>query len=230
MIYDADTHEKPQSHYEQAAETTKATPSQVRKQALAYMDLLDGWCSKEKGSILVDLVLKTKPEIIVEIGVWGGKSLVPMAYALKVNGRGRIVGIDPWSNQASVEEVANPDNKAFWAHVNHTAVMNGLIEKMREFNLENEIELIRATSEEATPIEEIDILHVDGNHSDKTSYFDVVKWGPLVKKGGWIIFDDMTWYENGKYTTARAVEWLNMHCIKLAQFSDNCDWGIWVKP
>jgi hypothetical protein len=50
-----------------------------------------------------------------------------------------------------------------------------------------------------------------------------------VKKGGWIVFDDMTWFENGIYTAARAVEWLDEHCVRFAQFSENCDWGIWYK-
>jgi len=62
-----------------------------------------------------------------------------------------------------------------------------------------------------------------------TSYLDVTKWVPLVKSGGWIIFDDITWYENGQFTNARAVDWLNAHCKKFAEFQDNCVWGIWVK-
>ena len=78
--------------------------------------------------------------------------------------------------------------------------------------------------------ESIDILHIDGNHSDYTSYIDVTKWVPLVNPGGWIIFDDMTWYENGQFTASRATRWLDEHCIKFAEFSDICAWGIWVKP
>jgi hypothetical protein len=96
--------------------------------------------------------------------------------------------------------------------------------------LEHQIKLIRGTSLEVQPIFDIDILHIDGNHSDVTSYIDVTKWVPLVKSGGWIIFDDMTWYENGKFTNARAVEWLDTHCKKIAEFQDNCVWGVWVKP
>ena len=68
------------------------------------------------------------------------------------------------------------------------------------------------------------------HHSDVTSYVDVTKWVPLMKSGSWIVFDDMTWYENGVFTTARAVEWLNAHCYKLAEFKDNSVWGIWIKP
>lgn len=201
----------------------------VKQQAFAYMDQLDGWCSKQKASFLIDLILRSRPGIIVEIGVWGGKSLVPMACALRANGAGTVYGIDPWSNTASIEEVQNEDNKAFWGTVDHEAVMRSLINKILYFQLQDQIVLMQRTSEEAPPINNIDILHIDGNHSEKTSYFDVQKWVPLVKSGGWIIFDDMTWSENGSGTTARAVEWLDANCTKIAEFSDNCVWGIWVK-
>ena len=76
----------------------------------------------------------------------------------------------------------------------------------------------------------IDILHIDGNHSEQASYLDVTKWVPLVRSGGWIFFDDMTWFENGVFTTARAVEWLNANCYKLAECTDVCTWGVWIKP
>jgi hypothetical protein len=75
------------------------------------------------------------------------------------------------------------------------------------------------------------MLHIDGNHSDETSYIDVTKWVPFVKQGGLIIYDDITWSENGVTASqARAVAWLDEHCIKLAEFSDVCVWGIWLKP
>lgn len=221
----------PVTQIEQVVEANKiASPSKIKLQAFAYMDQLEGWCSKEKAGVLIDLILKNRPESILEIGVWGGKSLVPMAYALKANGKGKIYGIDPWSNYESVQHVMNESNIAFWNYVDHESVMKGLISKIEQFDLKNQVELIRNTSAGATPMENIDMLHVDGNHSEQTSYFDVKKWVPHVRSGGVIIFDDMTWYENNTYTTARAVKWLNENCIKFAEFSDTCVWGIWIKP
>jgi predicted O-methyltransferase YrrM len=221
---------QPASHYEQVVVKPEPIAADVRRQAFEYMEQLDGWCAKPKAAILIDLILKEKPLTIVEIGVWGGKSLIPMAHALRANSKGKIFGIDPWDNNASIEEVKSETNKTFWSYADHGMVLRGLMQKIEEFDLENQIELIKATSANAPVISEIDILHIDGNHSDKTSYFDVTKWAPLVKKGGWIIFDDMTWFENDVFTTARAVGWLNTNCIKFGEFSDTCVWGIWVKP
>lgn len=221
-------HAKPPSHMEYVVSAEEI--AWLKPQAFAFMQQLQGWCSDTKASILMDIVLKTKPNIIVEIGVYGGKSLVPMACALSTNKKGIIYGIDPWDNLASLQGVENESNIGYWSTVPLQEIMEGLIFKIRQFNLEQQIKLIRGTSLEVEPIHDIDILHIDGNHSDVTSYIDVTKWGPLVRSGGWIIFDDMTWYENGKYTNARAVEWLNTHCKKFAEFNDNCVWGIWVKP
>jgi predicted O-methyltransferase YrrM len=168
----------------------------------------------------------------VEIGVWGGKSLIPMACALKALGsEGTVFGIDPWDNLASIEETMEEANRDFWNYASHDIIFRSLVAKINQFELNKEIILIKNTSEDAPIIPSIDVLHIDGNHSQKKSYLDVTKWVPLMNSGGWIIFDDMTWCEKGVYTTARAVEWLDQHCIKVAQFTDiYCTWGIWVKP
>lgn len=202
----------------------------VKSQSLYYMaQIYDGWCTKQKASILIDIILASKPKTIVEIGVWGGKSLIPMAHALKVFG-GKIYGIDPWSNDASVEGVMHEGSRYFWATVNHEDVMRKLIDYVKTFELQNQVELIRASSKDAPIIENIDVLHIDGNHSEITSYLDVTKWVPHVRSGGWIIFDDMNWTESGHVTTSKAVQYLNEHCHKLAEINDICLWGIWYKP
>ena len=55
-----------------------------------------GWQGAQRSLQMAQLILDTKPDVVVEIGVYAGRSLVPMALALKHNGRGRVVGIDPW--------------------------------------------------------------------------------------------------------------------------------------
>jgi predicted O-methyltransferase YrrM len=217
---------KPPSHMEQVITYDAA---RVKQQAFGFMNQLTGWCTESKAEVLIDIILKTRPKKILEIGVYGGKSVVPMACALQALGEGVIYGIDPWDNNAAIQWVMNEDNLRYWALTDLQAIKRGLMMKIRQFNLEDQIVLIETTSEGAQPIHDIDILHIDGNHSDVTSYFDVTKWVPFVKPGGWIILDDMTWYENGVFTTARAAEWLNTHCIKFAEFDDVSVWGIWVK-
>jgi predicted O-methyltransferase YrrM len=216
------------THFEYVVDRRESVHA-VKQQALWYMNFLHGWCSMQKADFIIDLVLQMKPQKIVEIGVWGGKSLIPMAYALKINRSGMIYGIDPWDSIASIQHMHDEGSKAFWRWADHGAIYRGLVQKIEDFDLVNQVELIPATSENAPLIQDIDLLHVDGNHSEETSFFDVQKWVPLVKKGGCIIFDDMTWFENNKYTTEKAVRWLDENCFKVAEFTDVCVWGLWVK-
>ena len=55
--------------------------------------------------------------------------------------------------------------------------------------------------------ESIDILHIDGNHTEDSAYFDAVHWLPKVKQGGYIWFDDVNWS-----TTNKAVRYMKDYC------------------
>lgn len=217
----------PASHYEYVVLqdlNRNSIIQQAKINVFGYMDQLEGWCSKNKAAILMDLVFMLEPSTVVEIGVFGGKSLIPMAAALKVAGKGKIYGIDPWDSKASAEGMEGV-NYEWWSKLDHGNILRYLQTKIVDFALEKQIELIVATSEQAPPIPNIDFLHIDGNHSEKAANLDVIKWVPLVRRGGLIIFDDVTWGTNRS-----AVEWLDKNCTRLAEFHENCDWAVWIKP
>jgi predicted O-methyltransferase YrrM len=216
----------PSSHYEY---TIKATPisssNRVKHAALLAMRKLEGWCSNYKASTLIDLIWLIKAETVVEIGVFGGKSLVPMAFALKATGQGMVYGIDPWSKEASIAHM-DEANQEYWGNLDHNAIYHDLKQKASLFKLDEHITLIPCTSEAADPIEEIDLLHIDGNHSEECSFADVLKWVPLVRSGGIIVFDDVTWG-----TMSKAPKWLDEHCTRFLQVTDEENsWAIWIKP
>lgn len=214
-----------ESHYEIIKDIDRVeAASAVKKSAFQAMDQLEGWCSKFKAGILVDLVLMLKPQNVLEIGVFGGKSLVPMGIACKANKTGTVFGIDPWAAVNSIEGM-DGENLRWWGTIDHEAIYQGLVDKVNKFNLNDQILLLRTTSENAPVLGTIDILHVDGNHSEKAAYFDVTKWVPYVRQGGVVIMDDLNW-EGPK----KAVEWLDGHCVKLVEFNDSgSNWGIWIK-
>lgn len=216
---------KEPSHYEYYLESSVATTSEeVKKRAFSAMGELEGWCTELKASMLIDVVLLLRPQTVVEIGVFGGKSVFPMAFALKQNGHGKIYGIDPWCNADSVVGLDEID-KEWWGKVDHVAILNGLKDKIKQFELSDQIELIRATSKGADPIPNIDILHIDGNHSPDSALFDVKKWVPLVKRGGVIILDDANWEQ-----TQKAVAWMNENCIKFTDYENQTScWAFWIK-
>ncbi|MBI2809024.1 MAG: hypothetical protein HYX68_28910 [Planctomycetes bacterium] len=47
---------------------------------------LEGWCTPEKAQMLAALIIDALPALCVEIGVHGGKSLIPQAMALRQTG------------------------------------------------------------------------------------------------------------------------------------------------
>lgn len=234
MLYDHQpANTQPASHYESTFLKSDSTSFiyQAKQNAFLYMSQLEGWCSKSKASVLIDFVFAMKPNVIVEIGVWGGKSLVPMGYILKVNKQGKAYGIDPWNPIASIEGMDGV-NYDWWKKVDHLKILHDLQARILLYDLNDQIELIQATSQDAPIIENIDILHIDGNHSEAASVLDFYKWVPLVRKGGIILFDDITW-TNEQGSNRKAVELLDEQCIRLFTFHDEfnaTDWAVWVKP
>lgn len=225
MDFNQDFQQTPSSYYEYAAEKKSASNLLgLKLEVFNAMRQLEGWCSNEKASVLIDMIVTLKPEVVVEIGVFGGKSLIPMAFALRFNKTGKIYGVDPWSNIASSEGMDGA-NLNWWSSIDHTKILNDLENKIDKFQLRPQIELIQSTSEDCHPIENIQILHIDGNHSEKTSYLDVTKWVPFVQSGGIIIFDDVNWE-----TTKSATEWLDANCVKFNEYQGDNIWGIWIKP
>lgn len=213
------------SHYECSKTASRPNKKHTFKEnVFKCMDQLEGWCSKEKANILMDEILRTRPNIIVEIGVFGGKSLVPMAFALQYNNNGKIYGVDPWKESDSAAGMEG-QNLEWWSSIDHLKILQGLQNKIQEFHLESQVVLIRETSANCQPIPNINILHIDGNHSEEASYLDVIKWVPLVESGGLIIFDDINWS-----TTKLATEWLDANCDKVAEYMGDNIWGVWSKP
>ena len=194
---------------------------QVKKKIFREMKDLEGWCTYEKASVLMDIIFEHRPDVVVEIGVWGGKSFIPMAAALQYLGKGMIYGIDPWKSEDSIVgfDDANTD---WWSKVNHEKIKNGFLNKLHQLHLTDYSTIIEASSADAPLIGRIDMIHIDGNHSEASALYDVKKWVPHVKKGGYIIFDDVDWP-----TTAKAVKWLNEHCTHVSTYHGM--WGIWIK-
>jgi len=158
----------------------------------------DGWCTLEKAQALAAAVLTLRPNLVVEIGIWAGRSLLPMALAMKQVGKGKIVGLDPWSPEASVEGISGEDLK-WWATVDHERVFNDFNNWIAQDNVGTFIEIHRCRSDQfdhKKMVKDrglIDICHIDGNHGEAASVYDVVHYAANVRVGGLLYFDDLAW-------------------------------------
>lgn len=183
---------------------------ETEKNVIEWAATSEGWCKGERPLQMAQLVIESKPDVVVEIGVFAGGSLIPQALGLKENGSGRIFGIDPWSRRAALDQifVANPETPAadeaiarqWWAEVNLNAMHQLCMEGIWKYGLDHHAVIIRAESQDCFELFEngIDILYIDGSHSEEASCRDVDLYLPRVNGGGYVWFDDAHWNSTQK--------------------------------
>ena len=181
-----------------------------------------GWCSEEKGLALLDLVLEVKPKVVVEIGVFGGASFLPMACGVKHLKSGIIYAIDSWNNIECVKHLDPIEDKEhidWWRTVRLLDVYASFLDKLLLFDYENYAIILRKSSEEAvSDIGAIDILHIDGHRSEEITALDVKLYLPKVVSGGYICLGDtLSFYKQ------KAIEMLleECHVVKVLD-NGNC--------
>lgn len=182
-----------------------------------------GWCTLEKARHLIDKILAAKPDLCVEIGVFGGSSLLPQGMALKALGKGKVIGIDPWTKDAALEEMKGDENKAWWSKIDMEDIYKHAQKNVKTY-CPGFAELWRAKAEDVVTRftdASIDVLHIDGNHSELLSCKDAELYLPKVKPGGFIFFDDIFWADGGtEVTTRKAILFLLEHCARLDLVGD----------
>jgi len=153
---------------------------------------LNGWCSVNKAQHLAAMVCALQPVTAVEIGVFGGKSLIPMAMAMKRIGKGMIIGIDPWDSQASAEGQTE-EHRKWWGEVcNHELVYQAFMQAVHKTGTQNCVKIIRKRSDDVEPPPGVQLLHLDGNHGQQ-AYIDIRRFAPSVVVGGIVVLDDLGW-------------------------------------
>lgn len=150
-----------------------------------------GWCTPENAKIFASVVYALRPETVVEIGVYGGRSLISMALVLKELGSGTIYGVDPWSAKASVEGQQG-EHKTWWGNLNHDEIFKHFEDSVNKVGVRNCVKTIRLTSDEWDPPKNIDILNIDGNHGIQ-AIRDVNRYAVNVRVGGICFMDDLDW-------------------------------------
>lgn len=200
------------------AETSISDWEQYQTEVLLHQSSIHGWCSSEKAKSMMDLIYEVKPEICVEVGVFAGSSIYPTASALKFLQKGQVYAIDPWETHFCLDgyEEDNP-HYLWWKQVDLNWIYLNFLKLLNQFQLTFYCKVIRATGLQALDHfadQSIDILHIDGNHTENIAISDVEHYFPKVKKGGYIWLDDVDWP-----SVLRAKEFLSSNCEKIDSFS-----------
>ena len=164
----------------------------------------EGWCSAEKACALAKIIREERLSRVLEIGVFGGKSLLAIALA-QSNAElpdAITVGVDPWRVYDCVEGESNPANVDWWSNVEmlHT-VHRKCMEALWSAGVIDRVIVLRNSSVAAASFlatHEWDLIHIDGNHSELSSMRDVQLWFPRLRAGGVLVFDDIDWSSTNK--------------------------------
>lgn len=175
-------------------------PAPLNTRIATIVPSITGWCSVEKANDLALAIIKLRSSVTVEIGVWGGRSVVPMALAHQEQDHGIVWAIDPWSPVASTEGY-DKVNSDWWGAQNHEVVYRGFLDTLRLNGVERFVNVIRKKSDDVEPPPVIDMLHIDGQHTEQ-AVRDVERFASKVRDGGFCFVDDIGWSGGGP---ARAV-------------------------
>lgn len=152
---------------------------------------LPGWCSLAKAQKLYELVMENQPSIIVEIGVYGGRSLVALTEAAQIT-NSVVLGIDPYSDDEA-QQVALDGSKMINPPIDWPGVFKAATVAMLPYK---DATIITMTSEDAYslfPYAEVNLLHIDGNHSKEAVLKDLNMWSKKLSKNAIVVLDDTNW-------------------------------------
>ncbi|WP_297371720.1 class I SAM-dependent methyltransferase [Acidocella sp.] len=163
------------------------------------VERLEGWCTPRKAAWLARLVAETGARKIGEIGVYGGRSLVPMALAARGVEGAELWAVEPWSNAAATACETSAENDSWWQNVDMAKIKAGFLEAVRGCGLSAMVRVVELTADQARAAfmldqsQGFDVLHIDGAHAEARALADVRGWLPLVRPGGVIVLDDIGW-------------------------------------
>jgi len=208
-------------------------PESLKQLIESEVPKLPGWTSWERGVELAELIFSEAakersadlPLVFVEIGTFGGRACLPAALAFQQLKRGKAYTIDPWRSLPCLEGESAP-NKEYWSKVPFEDIHQSFMETLWRLGLDDWLVPMRCASHQCHEcFRWIDILLIDGCHSESASKRDTELYLPKVPPQGIVIMDDLRWCDqNGKRTTQAAAKMIEAAGQRIG---GNEDYGVW---
>lgn len=150
-----------------------------------------GWFSEAQRRWYQEQAKKIINGTIVEVGVFGGLSLLSIVEICKVN-ETKLIGIDPWELLESSNEQKIPTD--IWHPILKECRTN-LETIISELKYDN-VTLKQAFSPDVANNfndESLDLIFIDGDHSTESVYNDLRGWFPKLKRNKLIAGHDFGW-------------------------------------
>ena len=150
----------------------------AREDARAAAESVDGWLSERQGIALFEAAARCSGRgAIVEIGSWKGRSTIWLASGARLAGQ-RVVAVDPHVNSRE-DPVAR--------------TLDEFAENIRRAGLEDAVTPLVMSSFEAARVVNggVELLFIDGDHSDTGAEQDADIWLPRIVEGGTVLMHDV---------------------------------------
>lgn len=179
--------------------------TELHSEITKLVPTLPGWATVRKALTLASIVTAIRPSIVVEIGVFAGRSALPMAMALQSNGHGLLLAIDPWKPSESVRNQTQ-EHVDFWSHAEyHDSAKLKFHTMTSALGLADFVSVNESASDDVDPPANADLVHIDGNHSAQ-AIRDANRFGSRVRNGGFCVLDDISWVAKDGCGPANAVQ------------------------
>lgn len=200
-------------------------PDHIKTAIETYVPALDGgdWAALERRCEVAEIIYAAKPKVVVEIGTFGGAGALPIAFALRENNNGgKLFCIDPWRVDYAVEGEWSANADWYKNNINIHEIHRKCMEAIWSHNVDDWLVVIRAASQHVFKLfPRIDVLIIDGCHSEVASFRDARLYVPNVVRGGWVLMDDTDWIvKEGEKTiqsTAKAMQFIEQSCDLVKQ-------------
>jgi len=163
-------------------------------------------------NVLLDVIEQLKPQTVIEVGSWKGKSAIFMARAMKDNGikNPAVICVDTWLG--SFEHYTSYKTDPVWGidkymHNGRPMLYEQFISNVLTALLQDVIVPVALPSNIAYKLLKYHnitakLIFIDGDHSEDECYSDIAMYWDLLEPGGIMIGDDFT---TGWYTVICAV-------------------------
>jgi predicted O-methyltransferase YrrM len=156
---------------------------------------IPGWTQDVQLRFLMRQVRRLPdPSVIVELGVWQGRSVLAMAEACRGTGK-RVFAIDPWCDYDEGGGAVSGYLARYGVH-SFEEVYQSFVRHRQALSLEPWVVTVRqASGAAATAWAEgpIALLFIDANHHYEAVTADLQAWAPHVQPGALICGDDWNW-------------------------------------
>lgn len=154
-----------------------------------------GWQNNAQKNWYRNAVNKISNGIIVEVGVFGGASLLSIVDVC-VKNNNKLYGVDPWelANTANGKKLSQQEWKIYKNKL--LSVRKNLENIITKLNYSNTVSLVKDFSPKASDKFEkdsIDLIYIDGDHAYKSVLADLNGWMVKLKPGAFIWGDDFNW-------------------------------------